>query len=94
MSHVHAIAVYLLVALTVGLVVPRPPRRGPDGRPRGRLLLLGVELAQGLVGFTQYFLDLPEGLVVPPPARRRADLRRRSTAVVAGRRGALEPLSR
>jgi heme a synthase len=63
MSHVHAIAVYLLVALTVGLVV-LARRSGATLTARAAGLLLGVELAQGLVGFTQYFLDLPEGLVV------------------------------
>ncbi len=64
MSHVHAIAVYVLVALTLGLVVDGPPRRGRHRSSRAGLLLLGVELLQGLVGFTQYFLDLPEALVV------------------------------
>ncbi|GAA2118591.1 COX15/CtaA family protein [Nocardioides bigeumensis] len=63
MSHVHAIAVYVLVAVTVGLVVTAH-RTGAGIVLRAGLLLLGVELAQGFVGFTQYFLDLPEALVV------------------------------
>ena len=63
MSHVHAIAVYFLVALTVGLVV-LAHRSGAPLVARAAGALLVVELAQGLVGFTQYFLDLPEGLVV------------------------------
>lgn len=63
MSHVHAAAVYVLIALTVGLlVVARRGRLEPVARAAG--LLLAVELAQSMVGFTQYFLDLPEALVV------------------------------
>jgi cytochrome c oxidase assembly protein subunit 15 len=58
MSHVHAASVYLLVALTVVCI----------GRSRGvvrraAVVLLGVELAQGLIGFVQYFTDLPIALV-------------------------------
>ena len=34
MSHVHAAAVYLLLALTLGLVVARPPGRHADAGPR------------------------------------------------------------
>ena len=63
MSHVHAAAVYVLLALTVGLLVLS--RRG--GTPllgRAAAVLLAIEVAQGVVGFTQYYLDLPEGLVV------------------------------
>ena len=63
MSHVHATAVYVLVALTLGLVVTAH-RAGAATVLRAGLLLLGVELLQGVVGFTQYFLDLPEALVV------------------------------
>jgi cytochrome c oxidase assembly protein subunit 15 len=40
--------------------------RSADVAPRARQavgLLLGVELAQGLVGFVQYFNDLPVVLV-------------------------------
>jgi cytochrome c oxidase assembly protein subunit 15 len=63
MSHVHATAVYFLVAVTVGLVVTAH-RVGASSVVKAGLLLLGVELGQGFVGFTQYFLDLPEALVV------------------------------
>ena len=61
-SHVHAASVYLLVALTVGLLV-LARRAGASGVTRAAGCLLAVELLQGVVGFTQYFLDLPEGLV-------------------------------
>ena len=62
MSHVHAWAVYLLLALTVALVVVT--RRSESRVARSAALtLLGVELAQGAVGFTQYFTGLPVVLV-------------------------------
>ncbi len=58
MSHVHAASVYLLVALTILLcVVARGSIR------RLAVILLGVELAQGTIGFLQYFTDLPIALV-------------------------------
>lgn len=62
MSHVHAAAVYLLLALTLGLVVQATRTRSEQVRRTAGALLL-LELAQGLVGFVQYFLDLPVGLV-------------------------------
>lgn len=61
-SHVHAAAVYALVALTVVLLVlARRARERALTAAAG--VLLAVELAQGVVGFTQYVLDLPELLV-------------------------------
>ena len=62
MSHVHAVAVYVLVALSVGLVALALRLQHPELR-RAATILLGVELAQGAVGFVQYHLDLPEALV-------------------------------
>jgi cytochrome c oxidase assembly protein subunit 15 len=61
-SHVHAASVYLLVALTAGLLF-LAHRAGATGVTRAAGGLLAVELLQGVVGFTQYVLDLPEGLV-------------------------------
>lgn len=62
MSHVHAFAVYALVALTLAaLVLAR--RAGRPVLQRAAGLLLAVELLQGVVGFVQYFNDLPEVLV-------------------------------
>ena len=46
---------FLLVGLTVALVIVHPSR--------ATWTLLGVELAQGLIGFVQYFTDLPVVLV-------------------------------
>ena len=59
MSHVHAIGVYVLVGLTVASVVAL--RGTPAVRPA--VVLLVAELAQGLIGFVQYFTDLPVALV-------------------------------
>jgi len=59
MSHVHAIAVYVLIALTVGTCIVL--RDTPQARPA--LGLLVAELAQGTIGFVQYFTDLPIALV-------------------------------
>ncbi|WP_229054136.1 heme A synthase [Aeromicrobium sp. Leaf350] len=58
-SRIHALSVWTLVAVTVVLLVVVR---------RTRLLvpvatLLGVELAQGLIGYVQYFNDLPIALV-------------------------------
>ena len=61
-SHVHAIGVYVLVGLTVALLA-LARRSGDDLVARAAGLLLVVELAQGAVGFAQYWLDLPELLV-------------------------------
>lgn len=59
MSHVHAFSVYLVVALTLVLVWKA---RGTAAHGAAVVLLLG-ELAQGLIGFVQYFTDLPIALV-------------------------------
>jgi cytochrome c oxidase assembly protein subunit 15 len=55
-SHVHAVAVYATVAVTIGCVVLL--------RSRAAVALLGVELAQAVVGITQYHLGLPIWLVM------------------------------
>jgi cytochrome c oxidase assembly protein subunit 15 len=59
MSHVHAASVYVLVALTLATSVAL------RGTPVARfaVLLLVVELLQGMIGFVQYFTDLPIALV-------------------------------
>lgn len=59
MSHVHASAVYLLVALTVATLVTL---RG-TGAFRYAAFLLAAELLQGTIGFVQYVTDLPAALV-------------------------------
>lgn len=58
-SHIHAVAVYGLVAVTVALwwAVRSTPLR------RAATVVLGLELAQGAVGFVQYWTGLPVPLV-------------------------------
>ncbi|WP_246160613.1 COX15/CtaA family protein [Nocardioides humilatus] len=63
MSHVHAWVVYALVAATVlTLVLAR--RDGNVPLFVAARTLLAIELLQGAIGFTQYFLDLPVALVL------------------------------
>lgn len=62
MSHVHAAAVYVLLALTLALALVAR-RRGVTVVATAASGLLLIELAQGLLGFVQYFTDLPEILV-------------------------------
>ncbi|WP_134766134.1 COX15/CtaA family protein [Nocardioides sp. 1609] len=59
-SQLHADSVFLLVGLTVGLLLAT--RAGTAAR-RAAVVLLGVELGQSVIGFVQYFTDLPEILV-------------------------------
>jgi cytochrome c oxidase assembly protein subunit 15 len=61
-SHVHGVSVWLLVGLTVALLVVAA-RRGERTLAFFASVLLGVELLQGLLGYVQYWLDLPELLV-------------------------------
>ncbi|WP_229660510.1 COX15/CtaA family protein [Marmoricola endophyticus] len=62
LSQLHADAVFLLVGLTVGLVVALRVT-GSYGAYRAARVLLAVELAQGVVGVTQYATGLPVLLV-------------------------------
>jgi cytochrome c oxidase assembly protein subunit 15 len=62
-SHVHAAAVYLLVALTVAATVALHRVRAPQAARSAAHGLLGLLLLQGLVGFVQFFTGLPEVLV-------------------------------
>jgi cytochrome c oxidase assembly protein subunit 15 len=61
-SHVHAIAVYVLVALTVVLLAVAV-RGGHRWLATVTGLVLVIELLQGVLGWVQYALDLPVGLV-------------------------------
>jgi cytochrome c oxidase assembly protein subunit 15 len=62
MSHVHASAVYVVLALTVGLLA-LARRSGAQRVVTAAAGLLLLELLQGVVGFVQYATDLPEVLV-------------------------------
>lgn len=63
LSQLHTDVVFLLLGLTVAAVLVLRTVDAPERARRAASLLLVVELAQGLVGFVQYFSDLPVGLV-------------------------------
>lgn len=62
-GQLHADSVLLLIGLTVALYAGLRATRAPAGVQRAAAVLLGVELAQGLIGYVQYFTDLPVILV-------------------------------
>ncbi len=60
-SQLHADLVFLLLGLSLGLALVL---RGSEVAAfRASLVVIGVELAQGAIGFIQYFTELPELLV-------------------------------
>ena len=59
MSQLHADLVFLFVGLTIGLLLALHAVGARHEARRAALVLLVVELAQGLVGFVQYFTGLP-----------------------------------
>lgn len=59
-ARAHSLSVWLVVLLTAAMIFFS--RSKPAVR-RAVLLLLGVELAQGAIGYAQYFLGLPPALV-------------------------------
>ncbi|MFY1595031.1 COX15/CtaA family protein [Micromonospora sp. WMMD737] len=61
-SQVHADSVFLLIGLSVALVFAFRAV-GAQRAARAALVLVGVELSQGLIGFVQYFTNLPALLV-------------------------------
>lgn len=61
-SRLHAWTVWVLVGLTVALLVVAR-RHGDTLLVRAAAVLLAVELAQGVVGYVQYFTGLPIPLV-------------------------------
>jgi cytochrome c oxidase assembly protein subunit 15 len=61
-AHVHSYAVYVLVALTVALLVVAL-RGGHRWLATVTALVLLIEVLQGVLGWVQYWLDLPVGLV-------------------------------
>jgi cytochrome c oxidase assembly protein subunit 15 len=62
-SQVHADVVFLFVGLTVGLALALRGANGSDEAIRAARVLLVVQVAQGAIGFVQYFTDLPVVLV-------------------------------
>jgi heme a synthase len=63
-SQLHADVVFLLVGLTVALLVALYAIDSPGRVRRAARDLLIVQLAQGLVGYVQYFTNLPIVLVL------------------------------
>ena len=60
-ARVHALSVWALIAGTLVLLVLA---RGTVTARRATIVVLAMELLQGLVGYAQYFLGLPSALVV------------------------------
>ena len=63
-SQVHADVVFLLLGLTVALLVSLYATDSPGRVRRAARDLLIVQLPQGLIGYVQYFTDLPVALVL------------------------------
>ncbi|MEO5709506.1 MAG: COX15/CtaA family protein [Nocardioidaceae bacterium] len=62
-TQLHTDVVFLLLGLTVAAVLVLRSAGAPPVVRRAAVALLAVELAQGVVGFVQYFTDLPVVLV-------------------------------
>jgi heme a synthase len=63
-SQLHADSVFLLLGLTIALLVALHATDSPGRLKRAARDLLVVQLAQGVVGYVQYFTDLPIALVL------------------------------
>jgi cytochrome c oxidase assembly protein subunit 15 len=63
-SQLHADVVFLLIGLTVALLVALYATDSPGRVRRAARDLLVVELAQGVIGYVQYFTHLPVVLVL------------------------------
>ncbi len=63
MSQLHADLVFLLVGLSVALLLVVRGSPAPPAALRAAYALVLIELAQGVIGFVQYFTDLPLLLV-------------------------------
>jgi heme a synthase len=63
-SQLHADVVFLLVGLTVALLVALDATDSPGRVRRAARDLLIVELAQGVIGYVQYFTGLPIAAVL------------------------------
>jgi cytochrome c oxidase assembly protein subunit 15 len=62
-AQAHADAVMVLIGLTAGLLALTYAVRAAQSVRIAAAALLGVELAQGVIGYTQYFLHVPAVLV-------------------------------
>lgn len=62
-TQLHVDSVFLLIGLTIGAWFAARAAGSPGRVAQAAAVLLGIELAQGAIGFVQYFTDLPEVLV-------------------------------
>jgi cytochrome c oxidase assembly protein subunit 15 len=62
-AHLHADAVMVLIGVTIGFVLLARSSGASRALQRAGWMLLGIELAQGLIGFVQYFTHVPSLLV-------------------------------
>jgi heme a synthase len=62
-TQLHADLVMVLIGLTVGLIALLYAIRAGRVARQAALVLLGVELAQGVIGYIQYFTGLPPVVV-------------------------------
>ena len=62
-SSIHADFVFLFVGLTVGLLIALAASNAPGRVMRLAWLVLAICIAQGIIGYTQYFTGLPWALV-------------------------------
>ncbi len=63
MAQLHADSVMVLVGLALGLVAVAYAVRAAEPVRHAALVLVGLVLGQGVIGYTQYFLDVPPLLV-------------------------------
>ncbi|HEY1830920.1 MAG TPA: COX15/CtaA family protein [Acidimicrobiales bacterium] len=63
MAELHSSLVLLLIGLTIGLVIALHTADVPERVRKAARMLLAVMVAQGVVGYTQYFTHLPALLV-------------------------------
>jgi cytochrome c oxidase assembly protein subunit 15 len=63
MAQLHADSVMVLIGLSIGLLLVLHAVRAAPAARRAAWVLLGVEGAQGVIGYVQYFLHVPPLLV-------------------------------
>lgn len=63
-SWLHADLVLLFLGLLIGMLVALALTHAPGTAMRRTWLLFGIAVAQGVIGYTQYFTGLPELLVI------------------------------
>jgi cytochrome c oxidase assembly protein subunit 15 len=63
-SRVHSLLAWVTVVLTVALLVALHRVKAPAVLRRRAMELFAIELAQGLIGYVQYFTGVPAPLVV------------------------------